>query len=59
MKTEIFGLPATGTVNPVSSNPHHTQEGSVAIVPLHPFTHKFHEEHRGDTCLPTLSGQVP
>lgn len=42
-RPEIFGLPAKETVNPVSSNHHHAQEGSFAIVPLHPFTHEVPE----------------
>lgn len=53
-----FGLPDTGTVNPVSSNHHHTQEKSFAIVPLHPFTHGA-PEYRGHMALPMLSVQVP
>lgn len=43
VKAEIFSLPAKETVNLFSSNHHHAQERSFAIVPLHPFTHEVPE----------------
>lgn len=58
VKTEIFGLSAAGTLNPVSSKQHHAQRGSFAVVPRHPFTHEA-PERGGDAALPTLSGRLP
>lgn len=58
VSADIFGLPDTGTVNPVSSNHHHAREKSFAIVPLHPFTHGA-PEYRGNLALPALSVQFP